>query len=69
MSEILFAREVIRSSWSEPRRTARQHKATSRQKQLVQGLLDPVGGGRHDRSACCDKYRRRAEPTVEAQSE
>ena len=55
MSEILSAREVIRSSWSEPRRAARQQKASARQRQLMRRLLGHLGNGRHERTTCSDR--------------
>ena len=46
MIDILSASELIRNAWSEPRRAARQQKATTRQRQLMGRLLVHVGNNR-----------------------
>ena len=55
MSEIACARDVICSSWSEPRRAARQQEASARQRQLMRRLLGHFGNAGHERTTCSDE--------------
>ncbi len=49
-SNILFASNVICSSWTEPRRAARHHKAVTHQRQLLRGLLGHAASDRKERT-------------------